>query len=51
MKLYLSALLFGAALASALAIVVHIYGPHSTTGIWMMVAGLPGTVIGSWAGL
>jgi arginine exporter protein ArgO len=51
MKVYLSALLFAAALASALAIVVHIYGPHSTPGIWMMVAGLPGTVIGTWAGL
>lgn len=51
MKLYLSALLFAIALASALAIVVHVYSPHSTPGIWMMLAGIPGTVVGVWIGL
>ena len=49
MKVYLSALLFSGVLASALTIVEHAYGVHSTPAIWMAVACLPGTVFGVWA--
>ncbi len=50
MKLYISALVIAVALASAMAIVIHLYSPHSTPGIWMMVVGIPGTLVGVWAG-
>ena len=51
MKLYLSSALVASILAGAMAIVAHSPGIHSTPGFWLMVANLPGTVIGVWFGM
>ena len=38
------------ALPIALALVARSPGIHSTPGMWLMIAGLPGTMIGAWTG-
>lgn len=51
MKLYCAALVIAIAFAGAMAIVLHVYGAHSTLGIWMAVGGFPGTIVGVWIGI
>jgi hypothetical protein len=51
MKLFVPALLVAIALACAMAVVTHAYGPHSTPGIRILIVGLPGSLFGVWAGL
>jgi hypothetical protein len=40
-----------AAVSAAIAYVDSSVGIHSTPGIWIMLLGLPGTIIGVWATL
>lgn len=51
MKLYWAALVIAIAFAGSMAIVLHVYGAHSTPGIWMAVGGFPGTIVGVWFGI
>ncbi|MFZ0954784.1 MAG: hypothetical protein WAN60_00455 [Candidatus Sulfotelmatobacter sp.] len=50
MKAHLIALLIAAALTGSLAAAAHAYGSHSTPGIRLMLANLPGIVVGLWVG-
>jgi uncharacterized membrane protein YfcA len=47
-KIYLPTLLLAIAIPGAMAVVSESRGIHSTPGIRLMVAGLPGTIIGAW---
>ncbi|MFZ0884630.1 MAG: hypothetical protein WAN14_14625 [Candidatus Acidiferrales bacterium] len=47
-KIYLTTFLLAIALAIALEAVSKSPGAHSTPGIWLMLAGLPGTLVGGW---
>jgi small basic protein len=51
MKLYLSSVFAASILASLMAYVPHSPGIHSTPGFWLMLANLPGTVVGVWFGI
>jgi hypothetical protein len=47
-RIYALTFLVAIAIPIALAIVAGSPGIHSTPGIWLMVLGLPGTIIGLW---
>lgn len=47
-RIYALTFLVATAIPIALAIVTGSPGIHSTPGIWLMVRGLPGTIIGLW---
>jgi hypothetical protein len=47
-RIYALTFLVAIAIPIALAIVTGSPGIHSTPGIWLMVLGLPGTIIGLW---
>jgi hypothetical protein len=49
MKLRLTTLLIAIVLTGSMAAAVHVYGAHSTPGIRLMVANLPGIAFGLWA--
>lgn len=49
-KIYLPTFLLAIALPIALALVSESVGLHSTPGIRLAIAGLPGTLFGVWAG-
>jgi len=50
-KIYVTTFLLAISLPIALAVVSKSPGIHSTPGIWLMLAGLPGTIIGTWTGM
>jgi hypothetical protein len=47
-RIYALTYLVAIAIPIALAVVTGSPGIHSTPGIWLMVLGLPGTIIGLW---
>ncbi|MGC1637288.1 MAG: hypothetical protein WA744_17675, partial [Candidatus Acidiferrales bacterium] len=47
-KIYLTTFLLAIALPIALEASSKSPGTHSTPGIWLMLAGLPGTIVGGW---
>jgi hypothetical protein len=47
-KIYLPTFLLAIAVPIALAIVSGSVGIHSTPGIRLFIAGLPGTIVGAW---
>jgi hypothetical protein len=50
-KTYVTTFLFAISLPIAIAVVSKSSGIHSTPGIGLMLAGLPGTMIGIWTGM
>jgi len=50
MKIHVIALLIVLVLTGSLAAAAHAYGSHSTPGIRLMLANLPGIAVGLWVG-
>lgn len=50
-KIYLPTFLLAIAIPIALAVVSESPGINSTPGIRLLIAGLPGTMIGAWTGI
>ncbi|MGD0758086.1 MAG: hypothetical protein ABR921_04205 [Candidatus Sulfotelmatobacter sp.] len=51
MKVHLIALLIVVALTGSMAAAAHAYGWHSTPGIRLMLANIPGIAVGLWVGM
>ncbi len=51
MKIRLTALLIAISLTGSMAAAVHVYGAHSTPGIRLAIANLPGSIVGVWASM
>jgi hypothetical protein len=48
MRILLWALLPASVWAAAFATIGHVYGFHSTPGMWAALVGLPGVTVGAW---